>query len=377
MVSDRIWKTMVVVALMAVIALMLVVADSPKLYQFALGKISNNEIEMIEGIKKSADQGNVRAQAELGNIISIANGMSGWTESHSSYDPKLSSAYQYYNTLVAKDYLEDDFYALIKNKKEKALREMMNEIGKVVGTILLIFVIILWYKKFRLDEQKHIEDEQKLKEKEKAERAALAPEREKSIRAFYQDKMNISSWTTGDMIFNDSVKLETQRVDVKLKIKFSLSRSLSSMTQREADILLYTGLLNAYDIITEEDDAKIHMAIIYNGGNCDKKVFKYFVSQGFADKHVIKSEFDAIKYVINLWDCASPNTGISLFLTIFSGKEKKYADSHIVQEIKSKILGGSNWLSDSDVGGSVFYAAEKNGSVFIGDTETGKRIWYG
>jgi len=54
-----------------------------------------------------------------------------------------------------------------------------------------------------------------------------------------------------------------------------------------------------------------------------------------------------------------------------------YPDSHIVREIKSKVLGGSNWLSDSDVGGSVFNAAEKNGSVFIGETETGKRIWYG
>lgn len=252
---------------------------------------------------------------------------------------------------------------------------MMNAISGVISLIalglVLEFFLHLWHKK-RYD--KKIIEERKKERCKKAERAALAPEREKAIRAFYQNKMNISSWTTGDKIFKDKL-VYNQWIDVSLEINFSLSRSLSSMTQREADILLYTELLDAYGIITEGDNAKIHLAIIYNEGNCDKTVHKWSASQGFADKHSIKSEFDAIKYAINLWDCASSHAGISLFLTIFSFQEKMYPNSHIVREIKSKILGGSNWLSDSDVGGSVFNAAEKNGSVFIGETETGERFW--
>jgi TPR repeat protein len=92
--------------------------------RFGMGMMSSSEIEAIEWVKKSADQGYVRAQAELGNIISTENGRGqlstiGYTEDRSSYEPKLSPAYEYYNTLVAGGKWDQEFDLTIKIKKKK------------------------------------------------------------------------------------------------------------------------------------------------------------------------------------------------------------------------------------------------------------------
>ena len=148
------------------------------------------------------------------------------------------------------------------------------------------------------------------------------------------------------------------------------------MTNGEVEILKYLDLLLTYELIDQASFNTIKIAIIYNEGHCEKRIENYAISGHFATQNGIKSEADAIQMQMSKWGSASKQGGIALFLSRFSGIERDFPQFPIVVEIKSRLIGGSNWLRDSDIPNDNFSYQDKQGALLIGETMSGQRLYF-
>jgi type IV secretion system protein VirD4 len=209
-----------------------------------------------------------------------------------------------------------------------------------------------------------------------------APIREQQIRANYDNKMNFVRYESLLITETDQIKERNELwnkemyVNVTMSLRFALSRALTSMSTSEIEICRYLELLRNYDLITNDHFWQILAGLVYNGGNCQQQVSDYFISRGFKDKHSINSESDAVRYIINRWNCGSMESSKALFLRSFSTIEGQYPAHHIVREFRAKVLAGTNWLSERDLSSSIFSDAG-TGALFLGAMDDGRRIWYG
>lgn len=199
---------------------------------------------------------------------------------------------------------------------------------------------------------------------------------EHAIRSFFGNKLHVLKWTTGNIVLEDSVKSTDRWVTVRLKIKFTFSRALSSMTTREVEVFKYAWLLERFGYLDSDSFSKIKTGIIFNDGNCDISFHNYSVSQMYADKHGLSSRYAAAKHVLESFGYSTADKAITLFLTKFAEIEKLYPDYNIVQEFRGKAIGGSNWMSDHEVQSSCF-SYNGTDSFFLGATDSGNVVWYG
>ena len=210
-----------------------------------------------------------------------------------------------------------------------------------------------------------------------------APMREQDIRAVCDNKMNVARLQSNLITFTDQFKGRTRfsggedrLATHRMSLRIELSRALTSMSGSEIEIFRYLHLFQNYELISEQQYYDIAWGLVYNGGNCQQQVSDLRVDPGFKDKYSINSDSDAVRYVMNKWNASSMEASKALFLRTFSAIENQFAAHPIVREFRSKILAGSNWLSDHDMASSVFSDAG-TGALFLGATDGGKRIWYG
>jgi len=210
------------------------------------------------------------------------------------------------------------------------------------------------------------------REKEKEERVErerqLAISREFTIRSFYNNRLNNCKWTIGPIFWKED--------KLRFEIEATVSRALSSMTNREVEILKYAELFNNFCLIDEKSYDSISLSIAYNDGGCEINVGDCFVSKGFADKYSLTGTNDYIRHYMNSTGMGNTEAAISHLLSIFSSIEKNNPHNPIVIEFRDKIIGGSKWLGDYEIGGTVFSRKNEN-SLFIGATEQGNPVWFG
>ncbi len=201
-------------------------------------------------------------------------------------------------------------------------------------------------------------------------------EADAAIRSFHKDRMNSRNWETSDLVINRKVKAaDGSWYEAKLDLKFEVARPFSSMTDSEITILTYADLLSNYSLISTADHTAIVLPILYNDGNC-KQIVTYNINLNMRESLGIKSDADMIRFGMEHFGHSNKKAAIEKFLLSFSDIEKKYPNNAIVKEFRSKLLGGSNWLTDHELSNSVFSHEASPSSVFVGATEAGGHLWY-
>lgn len=218
---------------------------------------------------------------------------------------------------------------------------------------------------------------QRLLAEDAKQRAAELAAKDAALRQNFANRMAIASFHPKPFILGDRVFWNNKWEDTSLLIDFSLSRSLSSMTRREIDILLYSSLLRNHELIPEASANDIDVPILYNSGNCQKTIHREQIDKLYADKHSINGGSAALDHIMKTFDWLNPHKGIVSFLTTFSVVEERHPNHHLIREVRAKLIGGSNWLADNEVNSSPFDGASEGGSLFLGETDSGTRFWYG
>jgi TPR repeat protein len=111
-----------------------------------LGRKLRSKTEAIGWVKKSADQGFVRSQAELGNFISTESGNGPLSTFFCTndvvqtcgFDSKLSPAYRYYEKLVRNGTLETAFNEIVGQQKGTETEQSVKQWGALIGAMILI-----------------------------------------------------------------------------------------------------------------------------------------------------------------------------------------------------------------------------------------------
>ena len=220
---------------------------------------------------------------------------------------------------------------------------------------------------------------------EKAEKARLAQQqaqikqekiiaREPSIRAFYDNRMNVVTWKTGDCRI--AVKMGDREIISFRYDSIMLSRPLSSMNRREIEICRYTDLFANVELFDSDTHTNIKLPIVYNSGNCERDAPGIFYTHDYANHNGIKSRNDAIHSQMIKWGVEKSEPAISLFLSRYAQLETKYPDHPLVKEFRSRVLAGSKWLDVAETGRSNLSLVASPTSLLIGDNEAGQRIYY-
>jgi TPR repeat protein len=111
-----------------------------------LGRKLRSKTEAIGWVKKSADQGFVRSQAELGDFISTESGHGPLSTFYCTndvvqtcgFDSKLSPAYRYYEKLVRNGTLETAYNEIVGQQKGTETEQSVKEWGALIGAMILI-----------------------------------------------------------------------------------------------------------------------------------------------------------------------------------------------------------------------------------------------
>ena len=186
-------------------------------------------------------------------------------------------------------------------------------------------------------------------EQERAERRAIIAAKDAEIRKFYDDKMNVMRWDSGDVKFTDNVQGPNGYTKAQFEVAFTVSRPLSAMTRREIEIARYTELFNLYGVLSESDFRKMRLSILYNDGKCDANLTKQNVNQGYADKFSLNSSADMVRHAMSTLGYSNIESGISKFLSKFAEIERQNPDALLVLEFKNKIIAalpGFPWVAD-------------------------------
>jgi type IV secretion system protein VirD4 len=227
---------------------------------------------------------------------------------------------------------------------------------------------------------KQLADQQAQRRQQEAEAVEKmrreAPERERIFREMFDNKLNIVQWTSNLVEETDDYKENDEYITIRMSFQFEVSRSLSSMKDGEVEILRYLYLLRNYELMSADDYQTIKLGYIYNGGNCQLQVSNYFISRGFVEKHGIKNDSDAVRYVINRWKAGTLEVSKALFFRAFSGIEGRFPDHPIVRECRSKLLGGSDWFSEQAASSVFIDWRDCTTDLFLGETDSGRRIGY-
>jgi type IV secretion system protein VirD4 len=215
---------------------------------------------------------------------------------------------------------------------------------------------------------------------EKAEQIRLeAIRNEPLIRVFYDNRMNVFS-RQSDLVEDQTTRLSSppkvEEQIIKFRAKFKLSRAFSSMKTYEITPLKYAHLLNNYGLLSADVYGPFAWAMVYNNGNCEYDFEIMELRRAYCEDYGLKNNLDGVRHVLARWGISTPEAGLAVFLSTFSKIEREHPTHHIVQEFRSMLIGGNGWLTEQNLSSSPLSVEPSASGLFIGDMETGPRLWF-